>query len=273
VRQQHKAASPVHQLDRRKKIEISGLTKTFESRSGGSIVALKDINLNIMDGEFICVLGPSGCGKSSLLRVIAGLEKDFTGEVAINKSSPDSLLTSVVFQEHAVFPWFSVRKNIAYGLEIQGVHALEIDERVNTLIGKMGLTAFADAFPFQLSGGMKQRVSIARAFASNPEILLMDEPFAALDEQTRIVLQGELLRLWEENKKTVVFITHSIEEALVLADRIFLMGTGPGTILEEIVLPFERPRDVLSVKADPQYGVLLNKIWTRLREAVATRLN
>jgi len=248
------------------KIALTLLSKTFFDQNGLAIEALKDVNLTINDREFVCIVGPSGCGKSSLFRILAGLEHEFDGDVRLWQADANRPLTSVVFQEHAVFPWMTVADNVAYGLNIQKQSPEKIRNRVVDLLHRAGLENFANAYPYQLSGGMKQRVSVLRAFAAAPEILLMDEPFAALDEQTKIVLHGELLKLWEEEAKTVVFITHSIDEALVLADRIVVMSARPGTIREEIVVPFDRPRDVMRVKADTRYGGLVSQVWNTLRQ-------
>ena len=259
-------ALQAHVAARPSKIVLENLSKVFTDRQGRPVEALRNINLAVGEGEFVCVVGPSGCGKSSLLRIVAGLEREFEGRASLWQSDPERPMTSVVFQEHAVFPWMTVEENVAYGLTIRKHPAAFIRDRVGDLLRRAGLERFASAYPFQLSGGMKQRVSVLRAFAADPEVLLMDEPFAALDEQTKIVLHGELLKLWEEEAKTVIFITHSIDEALVLADRIVIMSARPGAIQEEILVPFSRPRDVMRVKADPRYGVLVARIWNALRQ-------
>jgi len=208
--------------------------------------ALIDINLEIQEGEFICLLGPSGCGKSTLLRIIAGLIPASSGQITINGKAidgpgPDR---AVVFQDYALFPWMSVRDNIEFGLEARKLAPGARKDISNKLLKVVGLADFADRYPHHLSGGMKQRVSIARALAVDPSLLLMDEPFGALDAQTRRSLQDELLRIWREYRKTVIFVTHSIEEAIYLSDRIVVMTARPGRIKEVITIDEARPRDM-----------------------------
>jgi NitT/TauT family transport system ATP-binding protein len=246
------------------KIAIRALSKTFKA-NGLSVPALDRFDLHIRDGEFVCIVGPSGCGKTTLLRILAGLETPTAGEASIVRADRSRPLTSMIFQESSVFPWMRVRDNVAYGLQIRGLAHTERDRTVAHFLELTGLSHFADAYPHQLSGGMKQRVSVARAFANDPEILLMDEPFAALDEQTKITLQQELLRLWSETRKTVVFITHSIDEALVLADRVVIMSGRPGRALADIPVSFHRPRLVHELKADAEFGRLWHEIWTMLK--------
>jgi len=249
------------------KIQIRGLGKTF--RLGAQTVdAIKGIDLDVGHGEFVSIVGPSGCGKTTLLRILAGLEAPSAGEALISRTDPSTPLSSMVFQESSIFPWMTVRKNVAYGLTIRGVSAAETDKAVDHFMRLAGLERFADAYPHQLSGGMKQRASVARAFANNPEILLMDEPFAALDEQNKALLQEELLRIWSETRKTVIFITHSIDEALVLSDRVLVMSRRPGRIKAEIKIDFPRPRRVYDLKADPGFGRISRDIWLLLREEV-----
>jgi NitT/TauT family transport system ATP-binding protein len=188
--------------------------------------------------------------------------------VTVKRAGSGKPLTSMIFQEASIFPWMTVRANVAYGLELRGVERAKIDEAVGHFLRLTGLEPFAGAYPYQLSGGMKQRVSVARAFANDPEILLMDEPFAALDEQNKIVLQEELLRIWSESKKTVVFITHSIDEALVLGDRVLVMSGRPGRLKADLRVPFPRPRAVYDLKGDPEFGRMGREIWMLLREEV-----
>ncbi len=249
------------------KIIVRDLYKTFTVR--GSIVrALVNMNVTVADGEFFAIVGPSGCGKTTLLRILAGLEKQTAGTFEMRQSDPDKPINSMVFQEQSVFPWMTVRDNVGYGLKMRGVPSKQREETVNYYIDKVGLSKFARAYPFQLSGGMKQRVAIARAFANDPEILLMDEPFGALDEQTKLLLQEELLRIWQETRKTVCFITHSIDEAIVLADRIMVMTAHPGQAKAYVQVPFQRPRAVYEIRATPQYGQLMYSIWELLRDEV-----
>ena len=249
------------------KIAIRGLRKEF--RAGNlSVVALERCDLDVRAGEFVCVVGPSGCGKTTLLRILAGLESPTAGEVSVRCDDLGKPLTSMVFQEASIFPWMTVRRNVAYGLRLRGVDARTIDAAVGHFLELTGLAAFADAYPHQLSGGMKQRVSVARAFANDPEILLMDEPFAALDEQNRIVLQQELLRIWSESRKTVLFITHSIDEALVLGDRVVVMSGRPGRLKAAFEVSFPRPRAVYDLKTNPAFGALSREIWLLLKDEV-----
>jgi NitT/TauT family transport system ATP-binding protein len=249
------------------KIVVRNLYKTFTVR--GSIVrALIDMNVSVADGEFFAIVGPSGCGKTTLLRILAGLEKQSSGNFELRRADSSKPINSMVFQEQSVFPWMTVRDNVSYGLRMRGVPKKHREEAVAYYIDKVGLGKFAKAFPFQLSGGMKQRVSLARAFANDPEILLMDEPFGALDEQNKLLLQEELLRIWQEHRKTVVFITHSIDEAIVLADRIMVMTAHPGQTKAYVQVPFQRPRAVYEIRATPQYGQLMYSIWELLRDEV-----
>ena len=244
------------------------LQKSYPTR-GGLVHAIRDFNLEIEDGEFICLVGPSGCGKSTFLRIVAGLVPPSSGEVRIVRGpgGAGKPLNNIVFQEYAIFPWKTVRQNIAFGLEMRGVPKREREAVVDHWIGKVGLRRFADAFPRQLSGGMKQRVSIARAFANDPEVLLMDEPLGALDAQTRLVLQQELLSLWEEDRKTVLYVTHSLEEAVLLGDRVVLMTAHPGTLKADFEIDFPRPRG-LELTGRPEFAQKTYQIWSALQEEV-----
>jgi NitT/TauT family transport system ATP-binding protein len=235
---------------------------------GRELIALEDVNLRVADQEFCCVVGPSGCGKSTLLRILAGLERQTSGEIHLEVTDPARPLTAMVFQEQSVFPWLTVEENVGYGLRMRGVHRSVRAGIVAHYLAKVGLTQFAKAYPYQLSGGMKQRTSVARAFATAPQILLMDEPFAAVDEQTRALLQEELLRVWDSDKKTVVYITHSIDEALVLGDRVLVMSARPGHIKAEIPVTFPRPRSVYDLKSTPEFAELVAKVWGPLRQEV-----
>jgi NitT/TauT family transport system ATP-binding protein len=245
------------------KIRIQGLRKDFATRFG-RVEALGSIDLEVRDGELCVLVGPSGCGKSTLLRILAGLEVASDGALEIRRGADRRALTAMVFQEPSALPWLTVRSNVAYGLRMQGVDPAHRNSVAARYIEKVGLARFARAYPYQLSGGMKQRVSVARAFASDPEILLMDEPFGSLDELTRLVLQDELLRLFEETRKTILFVTHSIDEALTLGDRVVVMSPAPGRILSTIVVPFPRPRRVIELRKDPEYGRHVARIWELL---------
>lgn len=248
-------------------IVLTNIGKTFAT-SRGQITALTDINIAIGDGEFFSIVGPSGCGKTTLLRILAGLDTASCGSVDIALKSGDRPVNSMVFQEQSVFPWMTVIDNVAYGLKLRGIPKKERYEIAEDYIRMIGLSKFAKAYPHQLSGGMKQRVSVARAFANDPEILLMDEPFGALDEQNRIILQQELLRIWDLSKKTTVFITHSIDEALCLSDRILIMTAHPGTVKSIVNVNLPRPRDIAAIRTTLHYNELFQSIWLTLREEV-----
>lgn len=231
-----------------------------------TVLAVCDFSFTLAQGEFCALVGPSGCGKSTLLKVIAGLVKQTSGAVAIAPGEGSAPLQAMVFQGASVFPWMTVLRNAAYGLEMRGVPQPEREEVAERLLHQIGLGSFLNAYPAQLSEGMRQRVAIARAFAVNPELLLMDEPFGALDEQTRIILQDELLAIWEETGKTVLFVTHSVDEAMILADRILVMSARPGTLKADIQVPFARPRTVEQVRSDPDFNRLFLEIWGLLRD-------
>ncbi len=248
------------------KIRASGVTKIYPSHRE-PVYALRDFHLEAEEGEFLCSVGPSGCGKSTFLRILGGLIPPTSGEVTLVPGKAHVPLQNIVFQEYAIFPWKTVVDNVAFGLHMRGVPPRERREIVREWLRKVGLLKFGDAYPHQLSGGMKQRVSIARALANNPEILLMDEPLGALDAQTRAVLQQELIRLWEDLRKTVVYVTHSIEEAVLLGDRIVLMTAHPGTNKGEFLIPFKRPRSFALTSA-PEFGRLTYTIWQDLQGEV-----
>jgi NitT/TauT family transport system ATP-binding protein len=246
-------------------ISLSGVRKYF-GRSG--FVALDGISIDIPKGEFFVIVGPSGCGKTTLLRILAGLERQSEGRVDISQFESSRPANSMIFQGDSLFPWMSVYDNAAYGLRMRHVDKAEIAETVRAWLKRIGLWRFRDLHPHQLSGGMRQRVSIVRAFANDPEILLMDEPFSALDEQNKVLLHEELLRIWEATKKTVVFITHSVEEAVTLGDRIMVMTATPGRAKAVIDVPLARPRNVLELRQNPVFGDLVVHIWEQLRDEV-----
>ncbi|MBO8157383.1 MAG: ABC transporter ATP-binding protein [Bacillaceae bacterium] len=225
-------------------LSIHDLSKSFTKDSSESLLVLKDINLGLKEGEFVSLLGPSGCGKSTLLSIVAGLTKPTKGSVMlegsdITKPGPDR---GVVFQEAALFPWMNVRENIMFPLRNKKMSKQGQKERVEKFLKMVHLSQFADSYPHELSGGMQQRVSIARALAMDPKVLLMDEPFGALDEQTRNVMHEELEKIWVETKKTILFVTHSIREAIKLSDRVIVMGTRPGSIIFDMKVDLDRPR-------------------------------
>jgi NitT/TauT family transport system ATP-binding protein len=249
------------------KLRFIGIGKSFETRTG-TFTAVDEITLDIAKGTFFVIVGPSGCGKTTLLRMAAGLESPTSGSIEIGRERSDRPGNAMVFQGESIFPWMTVFDNAAYGLRMRNAPKSEVDEIVGSYLDRTGLTRFANAYPHQLSGGMKQRVSIARAFATDPEVLLMDEPFSALDEQNKTLLQEELLRIWEEDKKTVLFITHSVDEAVTLGDKIMVMTAHPGRSKAIIDVPFPRPRKVLELRALPAYGELVYEIWNHLRDEV-----
>ncbi|WP_139489483.1 ABC transporter ATP-binding protein [Brevibacillus dissolubilis] len=227
-------------------VVLQNVNKRFQRDGSQPLTVLQDINLNIERGEFISLLGPSGCGKSTILNIVAGLETASDGIVTVNGQPIKGPGTDriVVFQESGLFPWMNVLDNVTYGLLLKGMSKKEAHEKAMEGLRMVHLTRFAKSFPHELSGGMKQRVAIARAFVMDPEILLMDEPFAALDEQTRMVLHEELQTIWQKTGKTIIFITHNIREAVMLSTRIILMGTRPGIIKKEFTVEAARPRDL-----------------------------
>lgn len=225
-------------------IQVKAVNKIFKT-SDKEVVALRDINLDIPEGQFVCLLGPSGCGKSTLLNAVAGFALPSSGAITVNGTTvtgpgPDR---GMVFQEYALFPWMTVAQNIGFGLEIKGMDKAQIANKVDALLNMLGLSDFRARFPKDLSGGMRQRVAIARVLALDSPTMLMDEPFGALDALTRRNLQDELLRIWSELKKTIIFVTHSIEEAIYLADRIVVMTYRPGTVKRDILVDLPRMRD------------------------------
>ncbi len=253
--------------DRGGKIVVTGLGRRFET-GHGPLDAIRDIDLAVAPGEFCVIVGPSGCGKTTLLRIVAGLEQATSGTVDLARPDGRTPSNAMVFQGRSVFPWLTVRQNVAYGLKLRGVGRRERGERADALVAAVGLRRFAGAYPHQLSEGMRQRVAIARALAVDPDILLMDEPFGALDEQTRLLLQEELLRIWEDSGTTVLFVTHSIDEAMVLADRIVVMSAQPGTVKAMVPVPFPRPRALTDVRSNPAFAPLFAEIWGLLRDEV-----
>ena len=262
---------------KKSKITVRNVSRAFASGKGEPVHALQNIAFEIEDaysregrdvGEFRVLLGPSGCGKSTLLRLIAGLDRPDTGEVLVNDQPVQGpgKDRGMVFQKYTSFPWLTVADNIAYGLKINGVPADKRKETVAQLVQAIGLSGFEDSYPDSLSGGMQQRVAIARTLALRPSVILMDEPFGALDAQTRSEMQQLLLKIWDETASTILFVTHDVEEAIYLADRIFIMSAHPGTIVEDVQVPFDRPRD-LSLKQRNEFHELQNYVLGRLRSA------
>jgi len=258
---------PAPATDRRgAAIDIVALRKEYFS-GAGHVLALDDIDLRIAPGEFVCIVGPSGCGKSTLLRILAGLDVQTGGAIAVDAAGW-AVQNAMVFQESGLFPWMDVETNVRFGLMTRGVPDAEAAERVEAALKLVGLTKFRKHYPHQLSGGMRQRSAIARAFVTNPGMLLMDEPFAALDAQNRVILQTELVRIWEQTGKTVVYVTHSIEEALLLGDRTVVMTAQPGRIKQIIDVPFPHPRDLITLSASAEFGKLKLDIWRVLEDEV-----
>src|ERR1700675_4931447 len=247
-------------------IEIVGLRKEY-GRGAGAVVALADIDLTVAPGEFVCIVGPSGCGKSTLLRILAGLDRQTGGSIKV-AADGWTVQNAMVFQESGLFPWMNVETNVGFGLMTRGVAASEAAGRVEAPLKLVGFAKFRKHYPHQLSGGMRQRSAIARAFVTDPGMLLMDEPFAALDAQNRVLLQAELVRLWEQTGKTVIYITHSIEEALLMGDRTVIMTAHPGRIKQVIEVPFPHPRDLMQLSASAEFGKLKLDIWRVLEEEV-----
>ncbi len=248
-------------------IEIKDVHKTFYSKDGEEVKAVAGVDLTVTDNEFVSVVGPSGCGKSTLLEIVGGLTGLTNGEVLIDGepiSGPHPAV-GLVFQQESAFPWRTVLENVEFGLEMHGVAKGERRERSRELIELVGLKGFEDRYPGELSGGMRQRVAIARTLVMNPGVLLMDEPFGALDEQTRLILGEELLRIWSKTKATALFITHSIEEAALLSDRVLVMSARPGSIRKVVTVHLERPRDS-SVVSTHEFGDIVGEIWKVLRE-------
>lgn len=251
--------------------ECRHLCMTFHSVNG-EVRALADVNLRAAAQEFLAIVGPSGCGKSTLLRLIAGLLTPSSGETSFDDVSDGRPpRNALVFQEHGLFPWMTVLDNVAFALEMQGVGRQERRRRALGFVEQVGLGRFARNYPHELSVGMRQRTNIARAFLSDPDILLMDEPLGSLDAQTKLILQEELLRIWKEHRKLVVYVTHDIREAVLLSDRVLVMSGHPGTIREEIPVPLGRPRD-LSGLDRPEAARAMQRIWEILEDEVRSTL-
>jgi NitT/TauT family transport system ATP-binding protein len=256
------------------KIMLKDLRQVFyirnaETKRTEEFVALEDFSLEIDDGEFVVIVGPSGCGKSTLLDIVSGLVKPAAGEIYIdgNAIAGPALDRGFIMQGYALFPWRTVQKNVEYGLEVKRIRKKERRPICRKFIDLVGLNGFETRYPNELSGGMRQRVAIARALAYDPEVLLMDEPFAAVDAQTRETLQEELLGIWGKTKKTIIFITHSIEEAVLLADRVVVMTPNPGRIKKIIKIDLPRPRTADSMRLSADYGWISHHIWELLQNS------
>ena len=250
------------------KLEIHDVSKSYRRNGGAALTVLESFSLSVPALEFLVLLGPSGCGKSTLLRIIDGIESCESGQIILdgkNVTGTTGHGRAMVFQSFELFPWRTALENVAFGLEVAGVPLRERRQMASACMDLVGLSAFTESYPHELSGGMQQRVGIARALAIRPSILLMDEPYGSLDVQTRDLLQDELLSIWEKQKTTVIFVTHSIEEALYLADRVVVMSPRPGRITNVITVPFQRPRDE-SVKTSPEFLALRREIWQILKQ-------
>jgi NitT/TauT family transport system ATP-binding protein len=251
------------------KIVVDDVSVRFTARDQSDVLAVEQVSLRIAPGEFVCIVGPSGCGKTTLLRAIAGLQPVTGGGITVNRTDTTRPATAMVFQGAAVFPWMTVLENVGYGLRTRGLPYAEQNRLSREWVRRVRLDRFAEAYPYQLSGGMQQRVGLARAFAYNAEVLLMDEPFGALDAQTRLILQDMLLELWQHSGSTVVFVTHSIDEALTLGDRVLVMSARPGRIIAEEPVSLPRPRDAVTLRSDPHFGEMFGRLWALLRDQAA----
>ncbi|MEA2464142.1 MAG: NitT/TauT family transport system ATP-binding protein [Acidobacteriota bacterium] len=245
---------------------LDAITKEY-GRGANATVALAGVSLAARGAEFLSIVGPSGCGKTTLLKIVAGLVAPSSGQITFDTGAPGKLRTGLVFQDHGLLPWYDVLENVALGLRFQKVDRAVALERARQFIVHVGLGKFLHHRPHELSIGMRQRVGIARAFVADPEILLLDEPFGSLDAQTRVVLQQELLRIWQEHRKLVVHVTHDIDEAILLSDRIAVMSGRPARIREEIAVPFARPRDA-GVLDSPEARAIHHRVWNILEEEV-----
>jgi ABC-type nitrate/sulfonate/bicarbonate transport system ATPase subunit len=254
-------------------LELRDVVVDYERRDGTGVHAVDGVSLMVETGQFVSMVGPSGCGKTTLLKAVSGLLTPSAGSVQVG-GMPVRLGgtdRAMVFQEAALLPWFSVERNIGYGLECQGVPRQEINRRVGPIIELVGLSGFEKHYPYELSGGMQQRANLARALVVDPRVLLMDEPFASLDAQTRDMMQAELLSVWEKTNKTVLFITHQISEAIYLSDRVIVLSARPGRVLADIEVDIARPRE-LAVKRTPEFLKYENQVWTFIEEQVRTSM-
>jgi NitT/TauT family transport system ATP-binding protein len=246
------------------------VTKRFATPSGGVYTALRTLDLRVAPGQFAALVGPTGCGKSTTLALIAGLEPPSAGEVRVGGRPVDGVAEGIgyVFQTDAVFPWKTVLENVAAGPRYHGASGRDARERARDWISRVGLAGFEDRYPHQLSGGMRKRVALAQSLINGPRILLMDEPFSALDVQTRTLMENELLALWASTSASVVFVTHDLEEAIALADRVFVLTAGPATVKGEYVVDLPRPRNVSEIRFEPRFAEIYREIWTDLRDEV-----
>ncbi|WP_286158247.1 ABC transporter ATP-binding protein [Streptomyces sp. CB03911] len=251
-------------------IELTNATKRFRTPSGDLHTAVRDLDLTVAQGEFVAVVGPTGCGKSTTLTLVSGLEEPTEGEVRVQGRPVAGISDQVgfVFQQDAVFPWRTVLSNVMAGPRFRGVPVAEARERARDWLARVGLAAFEDRYPHQLSGGMRKRVALAQTFVNDPKILLMDEPFSALDVQTRALMSDQLLDLWAGTGSSVVFVTHDLDEAIALADRVVVMTAGPATVKEVFTVDLPRPRTVEAVRLEPRFIEIYREIWASLGEEV-----
>jgi len=254
-------------------IQAKDITLTFRPKNREAVTAIARLNLEVASGEFVSIVGPSGCGKSTFLSILLGLLRPDNGEIELNgkRITGPGQERAMVFQEFGLLPWRTVLANVELGLELRGVPLEQRRKRARELIELVGLTAFEHHYPHELSGGMKQRVGLARALATEPEVLLMDEPFAALDAQTRDLMQTELLQIWDRAKKTVIFVTHSIEEAAYLSDRVVIMSARPGRVKEILSINLPRPREY-EMRLSPEFNQIKSRIWSTLKEELVPRM-
>jgi NitT/TauT family transport system ATP-binding protein len=251
-------------------IELRGVTKRFLTPSGGIYTALRDLDMSVEPGEFCAVVGPTGCGKSTTLALISGLEPASEGEVEVFGKPVNGIAEGIgyVFQADAVFPWKTVLENVAAGPRYRGASNRDARERARDWISRVGLSGFEDRYPYQLSGGMRKRVALAQSLINGPRILLMDEPFSALDVQTRSLMENELLALWAASSASVVFVTHDLEEAISLSDRVFVITAGPGTVKATYKVDLPRPRNVAEIRFQPRFAEIYEEIWKDLKDEV-----
>jgi NitT/TauT family transport system ATP-binding protein len=251
-------------------IELTGVTKRFGTPGSGTYTALSNLDLRVRPGEFCAIVGPTGCGKSTTLTLISGLERASAGTVRVNGAAVEGISRGIgfMFQNDAVFPWKSVLDNVCAGPRFQGRPRAEVQRSAHDWLRRVGLTGFEDRYPHQLSGGMRKRVALAQSLINEPKILLMDEPFGALDVQTRSIMSDELLSLWELTKPAVVFVTHDLEEAIGLADKVVVLTAGPGTVKATFQIDLPRPRVVQEIRFDPRFVELYQQIWNALRDEV-----
>lgn len=251
----------------RSEIIVENLSKIYNEGTPQAVEALRDINLTVADGEFVSIVGPSGCGKSTLMEIIAGLVPKSEGSVRIGEqevTDPRQEI-GVVFQEYSLFPWRTVKRNTEFGLELMDVDTDKRSERAQEMLDLVGLSGFEESYPDELSGGMQQRVALARTLATDPDILLMDEPFGALDEQTRLYMGEELLRIWSETEKTVIFITHSLQESVLLSDRVVVLSDRPGQIRDVVPIELGRPRDT-DLLGTEEFSQAQSRIWQLIKK-------